>query len=120
MEVVYKSLIAKVRRAKRASGAAWLRFFGKTMHTRNFGDEVTYVRTSVRPLIRVGGGEAGQPLGTGVFRQFSLAGNRVAALHLETLVFLVGNHISDEQRNKEQGRAGKSMREETTKFEIFK
>ena len=30
---------------------------------------------------RGGGGQAGQPLGTGVFGQFSLAGNRVAALH---------------------------------------
>ena len=68
----------------------------------------------------MGGGEAGQPLGTRVFGQFSLAGNRVASLHLETLVFLVGNHISDEQRNKEQERAGKSMREEATKIEIFK
>ena len=42
---------------------------------------------------RRGGREAGKPLGTGVFRQFSLAGNRVAALHLATCVFLVGNYI---------------------------
>ena len=40
------------------------------------------------------GGEAGELLGTGVFGQFSLAGNRVAALHLASRVFLAGNHIS--------------------------
>ena len=38
-------------------------------------------RTSARTDCRGGGGEAGQPLGTGVFGQLSLAGNRVAALH---------------------------------------
>ena len=32
----------------------------------------------------------------------SLAGYRVAVLKLATLVFLAGNHISDEQRDKEQ------------------
>ena len=37
-----------------------------------------------------------------MFGQFSLAGNRVAALHLATRVFLAGNHISDEQRDKKQ------------------
>ena len=37
--------------------------------------------------------------------QFSFAGNRLAALRLATRVFLAGNHISDEQRDKEQGRA---------------
>ena len=40
-------------------------------------------------------------------RQFTLAGNRVAALHLATRVFLAGNHNSDEQRDKEQARTGK-------------
>ena len=55
------------------------------------------------------GGEAGQPLGTGVFGQFSLAGNRVAALHLATRVFMAGNH-SDEQRDKEQERAREKRR----------
>ena len=35
--------------------------------------------TSVRTDCRGGGGEAGQPLGTGVFGQFFLAGNRVVA-----------------------------------------
>ena len=39
------------------------------------------------------------------FGQFSLAGNRVAALQLATRVFLAGNHISDEQRDKEQERS---------------
>ena len=41
-----------------------------------------------------------QPRRTGVFRQFSLKGNHVAALHLATRVFLEGNHISEEQRDK--------------------
>ena len=67
---------------------------------RNFG----YARPSAHTDCRGGGGEAGQPLGTGVFGPFSLAGNRVAALHLATRVFLAGNHISGEQRNKEQKR----------------
>ena len=40
-----------------------------------------------------------------MFEQFSLVGNRVAVLHLATRVFLAGNHISDEQRDKEQKRA---------------
>ena len=53
-------------------------------------------RTFTHTDCRGGGGEAGQPLGlAGVFGQFSLAGNRVAALHLATRVFLAGNHISD-------------------------
>ena len=38
-------------------------------------------RMSARTDCRGGGGEAGQPLRTGVFWQFSLAGDRVAALH---------------------------------------
>ena len=38
----------------------------------------------------------------------------MAALHLATRVFLVGNHISDEQR------ARKSTRKEATKFEKVK
>ena len=44
--------------------------------------------------------EKGQPLGTGVFGQFSLPGNHVAALHLETHVFLAGKTylFSDEQQ----------------------
>ena len=40
-----------------------------------------------------GGGEAGQPLGKGVFGQFSFARNCVATLHLATLMFLGGNHM---------------------------
>ena len=50
-------------------------------------------------------GEARQPLGTGVFRKVPLAGNFVAVLHLATHVFLAGNHVSDEQQDKEQERA---------------
>ena len=56
---------------------------------------------SARTDCRGGGREAEQPLGTGVFGQFSLAGNLVAALHLETRVFLAGNHISEEQLDKD-------------------
>ena len=40
----------------------------------------------------------------------NLAGNRAAALHLATRVFLAGNHISDEQRDKKQERARKKRR----------
>ena len=58
-------------------------------------------RSPARTDCRGEGGEAGQPLGTGVFGKFSLAENRVAAFHLATHVFLAGNLISDEQRNKE-------------------
>ena len=72
-------------------------------HARNFGYDVTYVRPpSGRTDCRGGGREEGEPLGTGVFGQFSLAGNRVQALRLATRVFLAGNHISVEQRDKEQ------------------
>ena len=52
-----------------------------------------YARPHARTDCWVGGEEAGQPLGTGVFGQFSLAGSRVAELHLATSVFLAGNHI---------------------------
>ena len=72
-------------------------------HARNFGYDVTYVRSpSARTDCRSGGGEEGEPLGTGVFGQFSLAGNGVQALRLATRVFLAANHISDKQRDKEQ------------------
>ena len=64
-----------------------------------------YARPSARTDCWGGGGKTGQPLGTGVFGQFSLAGNQVAALHLATRVFLTGNHISDEEPDKEQERA---------------
>ena len=63
-------------------------------------------RTSARTDCRGEDGEAGQPVGTGVSGQFSLPGNRVAALHLATRVFLGGNYISDEQRDKEHERRG--------------
>ena len=64
----------------------------------------TCVCPSARTDCRGGGGEAGQPLGTGMFRQFSLAGNRVVALHLATRVFLVRNHIGERQWDKERAR----------------
>ena len=55
----------------------------------------------MRTDCRGGGGEAGQQRGTGVFGQFCLAGNRVAALHLANRVFLAENHISEEKRDKD-------------------
>ena len=57
------------------------------------------------------GGEIGQPLGMGVLRQFSLAGNRVAALHLATRVFLARKYISDKQRDREQERTREKRRQ---------
>ena len=41
-----------------------------------------------------------------MFEQFSLAGNRVGALHLATLVFLAGNNISDDQRHRSKDGTG--------------
>ena len=68
------------------------------------------------------GREAGGPLRTGVCRQFFLAGNRVAALHLATRVFLAGKHIvtSNGIKNRKVEEKQKSMRQEATKFEKFK
>ena len=84
---------------KHASGAPWARFFGKSICARNVGYDVS-VRTDWG-----GGGEAEQPLGMGVFMQFSLEGNHVAALQLASRIFLTGTHISDKQWDKEQERA---------------
>ena len=39
-----------------------------------------------------------------MFGQFSLAANSVVALHLATSVFLVGNHISDEQESRRKAK----------------
>ena len=49
-----------------------------------------------------GGGEAGQPLGTGVFGQLSLEGNRVPALHWQP-AFLWREilSLSDEEQDKD-------------------
>ena len=71
-------LMAELRRAKRASGAPWIRFFRKYIHARNFGYDVS-VRPPTRPpvqtvWVQVGRGKAGQPLGTGVFGQFFFGG----------------------------------------------
>ena len=60
---------------------------------------LAYARLLARTDCWGEGGEVGQPLGTGVFWQFSLAGNSVAALHLVTCDFLVGNHTSEEHRD---------------------
>ena len=55
------------------------------------------------PGVQTAGVEVGRQnsLGTGMFEQFSLAGNRAAALHSAASVFLAGNHISEEQRDKD-------------------
>ena len=42
--------------------------------------------------------------------QFSAVGNCLEALHLATRVFVAGNHISDEQRDREQERAREKRR----------
>ena len=59
---------------------------------------------------RGGGGKAVQPLGPGVLGQFSLAGNQGEAMHLASRVFPAGNHFNDDQRDKEQERAGEKRR----------
>ena len=63
-------ILAKLRHRKRASRASWVRFFGKSIHARNFGYDIIYVHPAVD--CQGGGGEAGKPLETGLFRQFSL------------------------------------------------
>ena len=59
------------------------------MDARNLGCDVTYVhpyrltsRASACTDCRGGDGEGREHVGTGVFGQFSVAGNHVAALHL--------------------------------------
>lgn len=89
----------------------WERNLGKSIQALNFGYDVTYASAyrlsgwrATRTDCRGGGREAGQPLGTGVFGQFSLAG-----LHLATRIFLAGNHVylvnSNGMKIKEQKRA---------------
>ena len=78
------------------------------------------IRPPARTDCRGGGEEAGQPLGKGVFGQLSLDGNRWAALHLATRVFLAGNHISDEQRDKEQATKFEKLKVAQTSFNTFK
>ena len=54
-------LIAELRRAKRASGATWVRLFGKSIHARNLGCDVS-VRLSAYPPVRPSGkGKTGVP-----------------------------------------------------------
>ena len=48
-------LIAELQRAKRASGAPWVRNFGKPMRPRKFG---AYARTPSRTDSRGGGAES--------------------------------------------------------------
>ena len=93
-------LLAELMCAEHASGVPWVRFIGKSIHLRNFGYDVTYVCPSTRTDCR--GGEAGEPLGTECMSNFCLVGNHIAALHLATRIFLAGNRISNELRDKEQ------------------
>ena len=48
----YKTLILTVdlRHAKGASGAPWVRFFGKSIHARNFCYDVMYMRPPVQTV----------------------------------------------------------------------
>ena len=56
-------LLAELQRAKRASGAPWVRNFGKPMRPRKFG---AYARTPSRTDSRGGGAESqGGPTGGG-------------------------------------------------------
>ena len=55
--------------------------------------------------------------GNGSLRAIYLGGQSRGSFALATHVFLAGNHISDDERDKEQERAGG---EEVTKFEKFK
>ena len=52
-----------------------------------------------RPCVQTVGVEVGRQ--DSLWGRFSLAGNRVAALHFATRVFLARNHISEEQRGRE-------------------
>ena len=69
----------ELRRAKCVSGAPWVILNWGNLWMREI--LVKTSRMSARTDCRGGGREAGQPLRTGVFWQFSLAGDRVAALH---------------------------------------
>ena len=102
--VINLQIIAELRRAKCARRASWVRFFWEIYPCENFGYGIS-TRLCIRTV-----GEGRQPLGAGVFRQYSLTGNRMAALHLATCIFLVGNHISDKQWDKEQERAREKRR----------
>ena len=53
-----------------------------------------------------------------MFGKFSFAGNRVTVLHLATRVFLAGNHISDEQRVKEQESRRKAKEHERRGYKM--
>ena len=92
-KLCYSGAQARFARQRSTMGKA----FWVIYRCENFCYDVTYVRpfkltsrtsagtvtsrTSARTDCRGGGGEVGHSLGTGVFGQFSLAGNRVAALH---------------------------------------
>ena len=62
-KVAFCYVIAELQRAKRASGAPWVRNFGKPMRPRKFG---AYARTPSRTDSRGGGVESqGGPTGGG-------------------------------------------------------
>ena len=78
----------------------------------------TSFRLSAVQTVGVEVGEEREPLGMGLFGQFSLARSHVEALHLKTRVSLAGNHISDEQRDKEQESRRKAKEHERGGDEI--
>ena len=72
---------------------------------------VTTSHTSAHTDCRGGGGEAGQPVGMGVFGKFSLA-RIVWQCCTSNPCFLEENYIDDEQQDKEQERAREKPRKE--------
>ena len=65
---------------------------------------------SARTHCQGGGGEAGEPLGTGVFGQFSLTGNCVAALHSATSNGIRSSTIkSNKEREREREKRRRNL-----------
>ena len=52
--------VVEHRRAERAIGPPWVRFFGKSIHARNFGYDVTSVHPSVCPPVQTVGVKMGR------------------------------------------------------------
>ena len=93
VEQILKKFIAELRRSRRASGALWVRNFGKSIDARNFGYDFS-VHPPARPYKLSGSRWGGMtPSGEGVFMQVSLAGNRMASVAFGKGAFLAGNDI---------------------------
>ena len=98
--------VAELRRAKRASGALWLRFSWKSIHVRNFGYDVS-LRLYSRPRVQTVGVEVGRQDSLqgwecwGIFPWREITWQRCICQP----AFFWREIISDEQRDKEQERA---------------